>query len=68
MDLKSLGQLISNMRDRDEIRVFDGQTQKEYYIYGYVYSFNAFKDKHRVDLSIVEVKHGELRETGSNGS
>ena len=68
MDLKSLGQLISNMRDRDEIHVFDGQTQKEYCIYGYVYSFNGIKDKHRVDLSIVEVKHGELRETGSNGS
>lgn len=68
MDLKSLGHLILNMRDRDEVRLFDKETQKEYCIYGYMYSHNAEKDKHRVDLSIVEVKHGKLRGTGSNGS
>lgn len=68
MDKKSLGQLISNMRDRDKVRLFDKETQKEYCIRGYMYSFNAMKDQHRVDLSIVEVKHGKLRETGSNGS
>lgn len=56
MDMKSLGRLLLNMRDRDKLRLFDKETNKEYSIYGGVRSYNAIKDQHILDLAIREVK------------
>lgn len=57
MDKKALGSLLIQLRDRDKLRLFDKETNKEYSIYGGARSYNVIKDQYIVDLAIREVKH-----------
>lgn len=57
MDKKALGSLLIQLRDRDELRLFDKETNKEYTIIGGMRTYNDVEDRHIVDLSITEVKH-----------
>lgn len=61
MDTKSLGQILFNMGERDEMRFFDKDTGKEYSILGCVYTYKMETDKHTVDFSIREVKRGKQK-------
>lgn len=56
MDKRSLGSLLIQLRDRDKLRLFDKETNKEYIIYGGARSYNAIKDQYILDLAIREVK------------
>lgn len=57
MDKRSLGSLLIQLRDRDKLRLFDKETNKEYTIIGGMRTYNDVEDRHIVDLSITEVKH-----------
>ena len=57
MDKKSFGELLIQLRDRDKLRLFDKETNKEYAILGGMRTYNEAEDRHIVDLSIAEVKH-----------
>lgn len=57
MDKKALGSLLIQLRDRDKLRLFDKETNKEYSIVGGIRTYNEVEDRHIVDLSIAEVKH-----------
>lgn len=61
MDKKSFGEILINMRERDEMRFFDKDTGKEYSILGCMYTYKMERDKHTVDFSIREVKRGKQK-------
>lgn len=61
MDKKSFGEILINMRERDEMRVFDKDTGKEYSILGCMYTYKLETDKHTVDFTIREVKRGKRK-------
>lgn len=61
MDKKSFGEILINMRERDEMRFFDKDTGKEYSVLGCMYAYKMETDKHTVDFSIREVKCGKQK-------
>lgn len=61
MDKKSFGEILINMRERDEMRFFDKDTGKEYSVLGYMYTYKMETDKHTIDFSIREVKRGKQK-------
>lgn len=61
MDTKSLGQILFDMGERDEMRFFDKDTGKEYSLLGCMYTYKMETDKHTVDFSIREVKCGKQK-------
>lgn len=61
MDKNSFGEILINMRERDEMRFFDKDTGKEYSILGCMYTYKLETDKHTVDFTIREVKRGKQK-------
>lgn len=61
MDKKLFGEILINMRERDEMRFFDKDTGKEYSVLGCMYTYKMETDKYTVDFSIREVKRGKQK-------
>ena len=57
MDIKALGSLLIQLRDRDKLRFFDKATNKEYTVIDGMRTYNELEDRHIIDLSIAEVEH-----------
>lgn len=62
MDKKSLGQILFNMRERDEVRFVDVENNKEFHVYEYFFHSDNEKDKQVVEFLIRETKkHGRSK-------
>lgn len=56
MDTKSLGVILTQMRERDEVRFIDVENDKEFHIYEWNYHSDREKDKLIVEFLIRETK------------
>lgn len=56
MDKKSLGQILFNMRERDEVRFVDIENNKEFHVYEVFYHSDNEKDKQVLEFIIREIK------------
>lgn len=59
MDKKSLGYILMNMRDRDEVRFVDVERDKEFHVYEAFYHSDHEKDKQVVEFLIRETKKND---------
>ena len=56
MDTKSLGQILFNMREQDEVHFVDVENNKEFHVYECFYHSDHEKDKQVVEFLIRETK------------
>lgn len=59
MDKKSIGYILMNMRDRDEVRFVDVESNKEFHVYEVFYHSDHEKDKQVVEFLIRETKKND---------
>ena len=56
MDKKSIGKVLFNMREQDELRFVDVDKNKEFEVYEYYYHYDNIADKQVVEFLIREKK------------
>lgn len=59
MDTKSLGIILTKMRERDEVRFVDVENNKEFHVYEVFYHSDHEKDKQVVEFLIRETKKND---------
>lgn len=59
MDKKSLGIILTKMRERDEVRFVDVENDKEFHIYEWRYHSDHERDKLVVEFLIRETKKND---------
>ena len=59
MDTKSLGIILTKMRERDEVRFVDVENDKEFHIYEWCYHSDHERDKLVVEFLIREIKKND---------
>lgn len=57
MNNRSLASILIQMGERDKLRLFDKETNKEYRLMGFMCTHNTVENRYIIDLSISEVKH-----------
>lgn len=61
MDKKSLGKVLFNMREQDEVRFVDIENNKEYTVYEVFYHCDNIVNKQVVEFAIREKKKNEKK-------
>ena len=59
MDKKSLGKILMDMREQDEVRFIDADKNKEFEIHEYFYRYDNIADKQVVEFLIMETKKND---------
>ena len=59
MDKKSLGKILMDMREQDEVRFIDADKNKEFEIHEYFYHYDNIADKQVVEFLIRETKKND---------
>ena len=59
MDKKSIGKILMDMRERDEVRFIDVERDKEFHVYEVYYHYDNEKDKQVTEFLIRETKKND---------
>lgn len=59
MDKKSLGKILMDMREQDEVRFVDVGKNKEFEVHEYYYHYDNIADKQVVEFLIRETKKND---------
>lgn len=61
MDKKSIGKVLFNMREQDEVRFVDIENNKEYSVYEVFYNYDDMANKQVVEFAIREKKKNDKK-------
>lgn len=61
MDKKSIGKVLFNMSERDEVRFVDIENNKEYSVYEVYYHYDNMANKQVVEFAIREKKKNDKK-------